>query len=306
MQVAATPERTARLLRLATRASVATALILIAAKLIAWLWTDSVSILATLVDSTLDAAAALLNLMAVHHALQPADEQHRFGHGKAESLAGLGQATFIAGSAGFILLEAAGRLFHPQPPQDINLGIIVMVFSIVATLALVALQRYVIRETGSSAIKADSLHYTSDLLMNGSVIAALLLASSGWPGFDPLFAMGIVAFILYSAWEIAYEAIQLLMDRELPDEERVRIHDIVQSHPKVRGAHDLRTRRAGSTCFIQLHVEMDDNLTLVQAHAIADEVEALLLEGFPGAEIIIHEDPASIVEPQPDFAAEED
>jgi len=305
MQVAATPERTTRLLRLATRASVATASVLIAVKLMAWLWTDSVSILATLVDSTLDAAAALINLMAVRHALQPADEQHRFGHGKAEALAGLGQATFIAGSAGFIFLEAIGRLFHPQPPQVINVGIAVMVFSIVATLALVALQRHVIRETASSAIKADSLHYKSDLLMNGSVIAALLLASHGWPGFDSLFAMGIVGFILHSAWEIAHEAIQLLMDRELPDEERTRIHDIAVSHPKVLGMHDLRTRRSGSTSFIQLHVEMDDDLTLVQAHAIADEVEARLLEAFPGAEVIIHEDPASIMEPQPDFAAED-
>jgi len=303
MKVAATPEHTARLLRLATHASVATALVLIAAKLIAWLWTGSVSILATLVDSTLDAAAALINLMAVRHALQPADEQHRFGHGKAESLAGLGQATFIAGSAGFILLEALGRLLHPQTPQAINVGITTMLFSILATLALVALQRYVIRETGSTAIKADSLHYTSDLLMNSSVIAALLLASRGWSGFDSLFAMGIVAFILHSAWKIAHEAVQLLMDRELPDEERTRICNIAVSHPKVCGAHDLRTRRSGSTSFIQLHVEMDDNLTLVQAHAIADEVEAQLLEAFPGAEVIIHEDPASIMEPQPDFAA---
>ncbi len=303
MQVAATSERTARLLRLATHASVATALILIAAKLIAWLWTGSVSILATLVDSTLDAAAALINLMAVRHALQPADEQHRFGHGKAESLAGLGQATFIAGSAGFILLEALGRLLHPQTPQAVNVGIITMLFSIIATLALVALQRYVIRETGSTAIKADSLHYTSDLLMNGSVIAALLLASRGWSGFDSLFAMAIVAFILHSAWEIAHEAVQLLMDRELPDEERARIRDIALSHPEVCGMHDLRTRRSGTTSFIQLHVEMDDNLALVQAHAIADEVEVQLLEAFPGAEIIIHEDPASIMEPQPDFAA---
>ena len=306
MQVAATPKRTARLLRLATRASVATASILIAAKLVAWLWTGSVSILATLVDSTLDAVAALINLMAVRHALQPADEKHRFGHGKAESLAGLGQATFIAGSAGFILLEAVGRLFHPQPPQVVNVGIAVMVFAMAATVALVALQQYVIRETDSAAIKADSLHYKSDLLMNASVIVALLLASHGWPGFDAVFAIGIVAFILYSAWEIAHEAIQLLMDRELPDTERRKIRDIVLAHPDVSGMHDLRTRRSGATSFIQLHLEMDDNLPLIQAHAIADEVEAALRESFPGAEVIIHEDPASLMEPKPEFATDED
>ncbi len=305
MQVAATPEHTARLLRLAIYASVGTASALILAKVIAWLWTDSVSLLASLVDSTLDVAASLINLMAVRHALQPADAQHRFGHGKAESLAGLGQATFIAGSAGFIFLQAIGHLFHPQVPQAIDIGIGVMCFSILATLALVIFQHHVVRETGSTAIKADSLHYKTDLLMNFSVIAALLLSVFGWPGFDPLIAMGIVAFILHSAWEIAQEAIQHLMDHELPQEERVRIRELACSHPKVRGMHDLRTRRSGTTNFIQLHLEMDDNLTLIRAHEIADKVEAMLLEAFPGAEVIIHEDPASLIEPQPNFAVED-
>ena len=305
MQVAATSEQNARLLRLATYASVATASVLIAAKVVAWLWTDSVSLLASLVDSTLDVAASIINLMAVRHALQPADAQHRFGHGKAESLAGLGQATFIAGSAGFIFLQAIGRLFHPQVPQVIDIGIGVMCFSILATLALVIFQSYVVRETGSTAIKADSLHYKTDLLMNASVIVALILSVFGWPGFDPLIAMGIVVFILYSAWQIAQEAIQHLMDHELPQEERTRIREVACSHPKVRGMHDLRTRRSGTTSFIQMHVEMDDHLTLIQAHEIADEVEEMLLEAFPGSEVIIHEDPASLIEPQPDFAVED-
>jgi len=294
-------DKNARLMKLATYASLATAVILIVAKLAAWLWTDSVSILATLIDSCLDAAASLVNLLAVHHALEPADKEHRFGHGKAESLAGLGQATFIAGSAGFLLLEAAGRLFHPQPVGVISVGIGVMIFSIAATFILLAIQRHVVRKTGSTAIKADSLHYTTDVMVNGSVIVALLLATYGWPGFDPLFAVAIGIYILYNAKQIASEAIQHLMDRELPDEDRKRIHEIVFSQKHVKGMHDLRTRRSGTTAFIQLHLELDDNLTLLHAHALSDAVEAKIKKAYPDSEIIIHEDPASLMEPMAEF-----
>jgi len=291
----------ARLMNRATYASTATAIILILAKLAAWLWTDSVSILATLIDSCLDALASLVNLLAVRHALEPADKEHRFGHGKAESLAGLGQATFIAGSAGFLLLEAVGRFFHPQAVSVISVGIAVMAFSIVATFVLLAIQRHVIQKTGSMAIRADSLHYTTDVLVNGSVIAALLLATYGWPGFDPVFAIGIGIYILYSAWHIAREAIQHLMDRELPDEDRSRIHQIVLGQKHVKGMHDLRTRRSGTTAFIQLHLELDDNLPLLHAHAIADAVEARIRKAYPDSEVIIHEDPASLMEPKVAF-----
>jgi len=294
-------KKNARLMKLATHASLATAIILIIAKLAAWLWTDSVSILATLIDSCLDAAASLVNLLAVRHALEPADKEHRFGHGKVESLAGLGQSMFIAGSAGFLLLEAAGRLVHPQSLHVVSVGVAIMAFSIIATLALIAFQRYVIRKTGSTAIKADYLHYKTDALVAISVIAALLLASSGWPGFDAVFAIGIVVYILYSSWGIASEAIQSLMDHELPDEDRKRIHDIVISHKHVKGMHDLRTRRAGTTAFIQLHLELEDSLTLLHAHAISDAVEAKIRKAYPDSEIIIHEDPASLMEPMPEF-----
>jgi len=291
----------ARLMRLATYASTATAATLISAKLVAWLWTDSVSILATLIDSTLDVAASLFNLLAVRHALSPADKEHRFGHGKAEALAGLAQAAFIAGSAGFLLLEAFIRFFHPQPVGVINIGIGVMIFSIIATLLLLAFQNHVIKQTNSTAIKADALHYRTDLLVNGSVIVALLLAAYGWSGFDSVFAIGIAIFILYSAWGISQESIADLMDRELPDEERQRIHDVVLSHKHVKGMHDLRTRRAGTTTFIQLHLELDDDLTLKHAHAISDAVEAMIRKAYPDSEIIIHEDPASLAEPRMDF-----
>ncbi len=296
------PEEAGRLMRLATYASVSVAVSLILAKLIAWFWTDSISLLATLIDSTLDAAAAILNMVAVRHALAPADKEHRFGHGKAEALAGLGQAMFIAGSAGFLMLEAFGRFFHPQAPQAIEVGIGVMVLSIVATLGLLALQRHVINKTNSTAIKADSLHYKTDLYVNGSVILALILAAYGWVGFDALFAIGIGIYILYSAWEIVQHAIHDLMDHELSDKERQQITDIVLAHPSARGMHDLRTRKSGVTYFIQLHLELDANLLLKAAHKIADEVEASLFAAFPNSEIIIHEDPEGLTEEMPDFA----
>jgi ferrous-iron efflux pump FieF len=276
------------------------------AKLVAWGYSGSLSLLATLIDSSLDGLASLINLLAVRHALSPADREHRFGHGKAEALAGLGQAAFISGSAGFLLLEGIRRAINPEPILAHGLGIAVMVFSIAATLCLLAFQRHVIRRTGSMAISADALHYRTDLLVNASVIVALLLAARGWPGFDALFAIGIALYILYSAWEIVRRAFDHLMDRELPDDEREQIKAIARSHQQVRGMHDLRSRRSGMDTFIQLHLELDDELSLLQAHEISDEVEARLLEVYPAAEIIIHIDPVSVVadEPTPEYPPE--
>ena len=285
-----------RLLRLATHASVATAGILITGKLVAWLMTGSVSLLASLIDSMMDAAASLINLFAVRYALMPADREHRFGHGKAESLAGLAQTTFIAGSALFLMLQAFDRLLHPRPLADVAVGVGIMVFAILATLALLLVQRHVVKVTGSTAIKADALHYTTDLLTNASIIAALLLTGYGWPGSDALFALGIALYILYSAWHIGNEAFQLLMDRELPDEQRLRIRSAALAHARVRGVHDLRTRRSGHDIFIQLHLELDDDLSLFDAHEIADEVEANIRAMLPEADILIHKDPSSLVE----------
>lgn len=296
-----TPEEAARLMRLATYASTTVALSLIIIKLVAWIMTESVSMMATLIDSFLDALASIINLIAVRHALIPADKKHRFGHGKAEALAGLGQATFIAGSSMFLILEAFSRIWNPQPVEAMSIGLAVMAVSIVATIGLVLFQSHVIKQTGSTAIKADHLHYKTDLIANVGVIMALILASYGQLIFDPLIAVAIAAYILFSAWEIARESLNLLMDHELPDADRVKIKVIVRAHPKARGIHDLRTRKSGMTEFIQLHLELDDNLTLMEAHGIADEVEANILAEFPGAEVIIHEDPASLVEPTAEF-----
>ncbi|MFK7977996.1 MAG: cation diffusion facilitator family transporter [Halioglobus sp.] len=290
-------------MRWATYASLTVAIVLVLAKLVAWAYSDSMSLLATLIDSTLDVLASAINLIAVRHALTPADKEHRFGHGKAEALAGLGQAAFVAGSAGFLLLGAARRLLDPQPINEYGIGLAVMVFSIIATFALLTFQRYVVRQTGSTAILADALHYRTDLLINVSVIAALVMAAQGWAGFDPLFAVGIAIYILYSAWEIVRQSLDHLMDRELPDSDRDAIKKIVMQHSAVRGLHDLRTRQAGTSTFIQLHLELDDELSLLQAHHISDEVEVLLQSHFIEAQIIIHVDPVSIVptEPMPDF-----
>jgi ferrous-iron efflux pump FieF len=296
------PTESARLLRLATHASVITAAVLISSKLLAWVVTGSISVLASLVDSMLDMAASLINLFAVRYSLTPADAEHRFGHGKAESLAGLGQAAFIAGSAVFLLLQAADRLLHPRPLADVALGIGVMLFAIAATLALLTIQRYVIRRTGSTAIRADALHYATDLLTNLSTIAALLLAGFGWPGLDPLFAIGIACYILYSAWRIGFEAMQLLMDRALPAEEQKFILEIARRPSQVRGVHDLRTRRSGQTYFIQLHLELDGDMPLVEAHGVADEVHDALKRFFPSADIIIHEDPSTSSRAEPKYS----
>ena len=289
------PAETAKLLRLATYASISVALILIVAKLIAWGLSDSVSLLATLIDSVLDALASLINLIAVRHALTPADKEHRFGHGKAEALAGLSQSMFIAGSAGFLLLEAGRRLISPIAVESVGVSMLVMVFSIIATLLLLSFQAHVIRKTNSTAIRADALHYRTDLLVNASVILALWLSVKGWAGFDALFACAIAIYILYSAWEIITVSYDHLMDRELPDEQREEIERLVLQHKSARGLHDLRSRHSGTVTFIQLHLELDDDLSLLEAHKISDEVELCLLEACPGSEIIIHIDPQSAV-----------
>ncbi|MCU0767315.1 MAG: cation diffusion facilitator family transporter [Gammaproteobacteria bacterium] len=290
------PERRAQLLRFATGASVTVAGVLIVGKLGAWLATGSVTVLASLVDSLMDAVASAINLMAVRYSLLPADDEHRFGHGKAEALAGLGQATFIAGSALFLLLEAVNRLLHPEPLEAVGVGIGVMVFAILATLVLLGIQRRVIRLTGSTAIRADALHYATDLVTNISTIAALTLAVFGWHGADPLFALAIAGYILYSAFDIGREAVELLMDRELPDDMRERIRALAYARPEVLGVHDLRTRQAGHQYFVQLHLELKDDLPLREAHAAADAVEESIRRAFPNAEVIVHQDPVSEVD----------
>ncbi|MCC7017639.1 MAG: cation diffusion facilitator family transporter [Rhodospirillales bacterium] len=290
-------ERNGRLIRLAANASVAVASLLILAKLAAWLITDSVSLLSTLIDSLLDVGASLINLIAIRHALTPADAEHRFGHGKAEALAGLGQAAFVAGSAAFLLVQAGERLLRPRPLANPDIGIAVMVFSIAVTLALVVFQKYVARRTASVAISADSLHYETDVLANVGVIASLILVSRfGWPAADPLVAIAIVAYIFWGAWGIGTRALHILMDRELPDADRDKIRNIAKSHPAVRGVHDLKTRSSGSHVFIQLHLELDGEMKLTAVHVVSEDVMRRIMAAYPNAEVIVHEDPEGVIE----------
>ncbi|MDH3329058.1 MAG: cation diffusion facilitator family transporter [Desulfobulbaceae bacterium] len=282
------------LLKRDTYASVSVALVLITAKLAAWLMTGSLSVMASLVDSLMDAAASTINLIAVRWSLFPADEEHRFGHGKAEFLAGLAQASFIAGSAFFLVVHAIERLRSPVPIHAATTGIVVMVVSIIITFLLLAYQHHVIRRTNSTAIRADALHYATDVLTNLGTIFALIIASRGWPGFDPVVAIIIALYIFYCACKIGYEAGQMLMDRELPADIREQVQSIAQSPPQVKGVHDIRTRLSGQTIMIQLHLELDDDIPLKRAHGIARAVEKEILRSWPGADVIIHQDPVHL------------
>lgn len=291
------PQHHARLMRLATVAALATALTLALAKAIAWWLSGSVSLLAGLTDSLLDGAASLLNLLAVHYALRPADEDHRYGHGKAEALAGLGQALFIGASALLVAAHALERLLNPHPIGAPALGIAVMLLSLLMTIALLLFQNHVVRLTGSTAIRADSLHYRSDLLLNSSILLALLLASYGWPQLDAIFGMAIALYIFWSAIQIVREAAAVLMDKELDPLISARMHALACAVPGVLGAHDLRTRLSGTHWFVQLHVELPGELSLEHAHILCDQVEAAIRAEYPRAEVLVHADPSQSAAP---------
>ena len=284
-----------RWVTLAGIASSTTAGLLIIGKLTAWLLTGSSSLLASLTDSMMDISASLISLMAVRYALIPADNNHQFGHGKAESLASLAQAAFITGSAVVLLMHGLDALVDPKPLQHIGIGIWISVASLALTIVLVSFQSYVIKLTGSQAVKADSLHYRSDVLLNSAVLLALVLSSQGFSNADAIFAILLGGYILWSALQIGYDAIQTLLDRQLPDEECQQISDICCAVEGVRGIHDLKTRISGPMRFIQLHLELDDDLPLVKAHELADLAEMQLKVHFPISDILIHMDPISVL-----------
>lgn len=280
-----------RLLKLATYASVLVALLLIALKALVWYMSGSVSLLASLIDSLMDAGASLINLIAVAYALTPPDKGHRYGHGKAEALAGLAQSVFIAGSALLVLYQGIDRLRNPQPLDAAWYGVAVMLLSIIATLLLLRFQARVIRRTGSTAIRADALHYRSDLLMNGSIIVALLLAHYGIPGADALFGIAIALVIGFSAVRIGQDAVQILMDHELPDEVRKEALALARAVPGVIDVHDLRTRQSGQQWFMQLHLELPGDLPLSEAHELGEQVRLAIQKRYSRAEVLVHKDP---------------
>lgn len=281
--------------KIATRASVSVAFILIAVKIAAWLITDSSSMLASLTDSLLDSLASLFTFFAVRYAVQPADNEHRFGHGKAESLAALVQSALITGSAMLLLIHSVQQWVQGTPVQQAEIGVYVSVFAIALTLALVVLQRVAIKKTGSQAIAADALHFSSDLLLNSAVIVALILSAYGWLWADSVFAIIIAVVLAQGAVRIGWDAFQSLMDRELPSDEKQLIIDTIKGIQGVHGIHGLKTRSAGPTRFVQAHIELDDNLNLRQAHDIADKAELAVANLFDHTDVIIHMDPLSVV-----------
>jgi cation diffusion facilitator family transporter len=285
----------AALRRWASYASLALAVVMVVVKVAAWLITGSVAMLTSVVDSGVDLVASLVTLVGVRYAQQPPDREHRFGHGKAESLSALLQSVFLAGAAVALIGEAVQRFLVPHPLAGIETGIAVIAVSLAATTGLVAFQTYVVKRTGSHAIAADRAHYATDIAINVAVLAALgLTAVTGWERIDPIFAIGIALYILFSAWRIAKEAFVVLLDRELPDEDRQRIKQVVLAHEHARGVHDLRTRHAGDRRFVELHLEVDGDLTVERAHRIADEVEQAVRGALPDAEVIVHQEPAGI------------
>ena len=281
-----------RLLRLATYASVSTAAVLVGIKAWAWQATASVSLLSSLVDSTLDVLGSLITFFAVTVSLKPADHEHRFGHGKAEGLAALAQSLIIAASAVYVLKESVERILDPAVVQNAPVGLAVMGVSVAMTLLLLGIQRYVRRMTGSAAIAADAMHYKTDLVINLGVAAAI--AASAWPGgwlADPLVAAAVIAYLLFGVWKIAKHALDILMDREIPDKDRETITELAESHPAVLDIHDLKTRHGGSNYIVQFHVLLDAGLSLAEAHEILDDVEIRIRAEFPGCELLLHPDP---------------
>jgi len=282
----------ATLARRAALASVATALLLGALKAYAAWATGSVAMLGSLADTGLDLIASLVTLLGVHVAAQPADADHRFGHGKAEAIAALFQVIVIAVSALAIGAQAVSRLVGGETTAHAEYGIAVSAIAFGVTLALLAYQRHVIARTRSIAIGADHVHYQSDLLLNVAVIVALALDQfAGIRWADPVFGVAIALWLLFGAWRTSTRAIDQLMDKEWPDEKRDRFLALAARHPELADIHDLRTRTSGARDFVQFHVSVDPQMTVAEAHRVMDEVEARLAVDFPDTEILIHPDP---------------
>ena len=281
-------------------AAVGVAALLVVMKTVAYIVTDSIAMMASLADSALDVFTSSVNLLAIRHALTPADREHRFGHGKAEPLAGLGQGAFITGSAAFLVIESVSRLVAPHPIEHPWLGLGVMAVSIGTTVILVVAQRIVVSRTGSVAVGADRMHYIGDIVTNAGVILGIVASTEfGILVADPIIGMAVAAILTWSAVHVFRQSYDQLMDRELPDTDREKIKAVVRAHGEVKSMHDLRTRSAGVNTFIQLHIELDPEIKLLRAHEISDAVEADLMAAFPRAEVIIHQDPAGVEMPVP-------
>jgi cation diffusion facilitator family transporter len=272
------------------------AVVLVALKFAAWLATGSIALLSSAIDALVDTASSLVTFAGVRYAERPPDQNHRFGHGKGEAIAGFTQATFLAGAALVLAFQSVERLAFPQKVTHLDLGLVVVLASLIAAGGLVLLQTWVVRETGSTAIAADRAHYLTDVAVNLAVLAAFgVTRLTGWERADPAFAFAISGYILWNGYKIAIYVLEQLLDRELPDEERDRIRGAALACPNVLGVHDLRTRHAGDRTFVEFHLEVDGRFTVERGHTICDESEAAVRRLFPATvEVTAHLEPAGI------------
>jgi ferrous-iron efflux pump FieF len=286
-----------RLNHLAVIASVLLSSALSLLKLFAALYTGSLAVLSSLIDSLSDVFSSLISFAAVKVSTQPASQKHRYGYGKAEALSAFFQSLFVAASGIYVIYEGVKRFIDPPESIETGLGIVVMCISLAATVILIMFQKYVVRKTNSLAVSADSLHYVVDVATNSSIILSLVsvkLFDIYW--FDTLAAVFVSGYLLWNAYKLACDAISMLLDRELDHGIREDIESMVKKCDLVKGIHDLRTRDLGGTYIFEFHLELDGNLSLYKAHEFTDKVEHKIKEKYPSAQVIIHQDPAGVKE----------
>ena len=278
-------------------ASISLAIFLILLKTIAFLKTDSLAIFSSLIDSVTDLFASAISGIAVYFSTKPATNNHRYGFGKTEALSALFQALFVGVSGLFVLVDGINRLVNPVEIRDTELGLYIMMTSVVLTALLVLFQSYVAKKTNSLAIKADMAHYVVDFLTNGTVIISLVLIKVfGFVYFDIIAAIFISIYLIYNAYDLARESIDMITDKELGEEVRCNIENIIKKCEDVHGIHDLRTRSLGDIYFIEMHIEIDGSFTLNKAHEITENVEKKIKELYVNSQIIIHQDPLGVDE----------
>ncbi len=305
MQAKENPEYLNKLKRLAATLSVSLAVALCFLKIFGSIYTGSLAILSSLIDSLADVFASSLSFVAIKFSTRPASLEHRYGYGRAESISALAQAAFIAGSGLFVMYDGITRIINPAPLEQTDFGIVVMAISLIATLALIAFQKYVTKKTASPAIKADSAHYTVDVLTNLSIIISLLVVKFlGINWFDILTAFIISAYLIFNAYKLAAEAVAALTDRELSQDIKQKVIDIVTNSEGIKGYHDFRSRDLGGVYFFEIHLELDGNLTLNLTHELTDNVEDAIKRQFPDAQVIIHQDPYGLRENRLDYTIE--
>jgi len=286
------PAESQRINTMATALSVGVALVLVAAKLAGWAASGSIALLASFFDSLLDLAASVTAFLAVRYAARPADNEHRFGHGKAEAFSSLLQAVLVAASSVFLFVEGTRRLIDPEPVEAGGWALGVMALSVLLTLGLIRMQTLVIRRTGSIAVTGDRAHYSADLLSNVAVMIGIALAAfAGLERADPVLALFVGVLLARSAFGLGRDSVDQLLDRELPDATRGHIETLLTDDPRVLGVHELRTRAAGPLIHIQVHMDLDPFQTLKQAHDVVVAAEMRVLAHYPAADLLIHSDP---------------